>query len=246
LNISHGAQNLNNTSLTSPETLIEASALCRTYHRGSEEVHAIEDASFNIPDGAFALLIGPSGSGKSTLLNLISGIDRPTSGSLVVCGNKLNDLKETQLDDFRRKYIGFVFQFNNLLPNLNAVENVALPLVAKGTSWREARSRAHDELSELGLARRANHRPFELSGGEQQRVALARATISRPDIVLADEPTGDLDAKSASMVIELMISINHELGVTFLLATHNTKLQTSATQIIALSDGRVNPNTGAA
>jgi ABC-type lipoprotein export system ATPase subunit len=236
---------LKNTSPTSSETLIEASALCRTYHRGSEEVHAIEGASFKIPSGAFTLLVGPSGSGKSTLLNLISGIDRPTSGSLVVNGQKLGELTETQLDNFRGRNIGFVFQFNNLLPNLDAVENVALPLVAQGTSWKKARARAFDELSTLGLSHRAKHRPFELSGGEQQRTALARAVVSRPALVLADEPTGDLDAQSADSVIGLMASINDQLGVTFVLATHNLQLKSKASQVFELSNGRLQSGSGA-
>ena len=209
-------------------------------------MHAVENVTFSIPSGAFALLVGPSGSGKTTLLNLISGIDRPTSGSLIVHGQKLNKLAEAELDTFRGKNIGFVFQFNNLLPNLNATENVALPLVAQGMSWKAARVHAFDELNSLGLSQRATHRPFELSGGEQQRVALARAVITRPAIVLADEPTGDLDAESAEAVIELMATMNHDMGVTFLMATHNMELRTRATQIIELSNGRVSSMASAA
>jgi ABC-type lipoprotein export system ATPase subunit len=208
-------------------------------------VHAVENATFSIPSGAFALIVGPSGSGKSTLLNLISGIDRPTSGSLVVDGQNLNDLTEAELDTFRGKKIGFVFQFNNLLPNLNANENVALPLVAQGMRWRAARAQALEDLESLGLSQRAAHRPSELSGGEQQRVALARAVITRPAIVLADEPTGDLDAASGNAVIELMAALNQNLGTTFLMATHNLELRTRATQIIQLSNGRLSSMTGA-
>lgn len=246
LEVSQREGHLQSRKNAPPPILIEATALSRTYRRGSETVHALEAATFTIPSGSFALLIGPSGSGKSTLLNLISGIDRPTSGSLQVCGQELNDLSETQLDDFRRSYIGFVFQFNNLLPNLDALENVALPLVAQGKSWSAARARALEELTALGLSDRTHHRPFELSGGEQQRVALARAVIARPAIVLADEPTGELDAKSAHAVIEVMAAMNQDLGVTFLMATHNMQLRTRATKIIELSNGRVYSRAGAA
>lgn len=209
-------------------------------------MHAIENASFSIPSGAFVLIVGPSGSGKSTLLNLISGIDRPTSGSLVVHGQNLSDLTEAELDTFRGNKIGFVFQFNNLLPNLSAIENVALPLVAQGMRWKVARAQAFEDLKSLGLSQRATHRPYELSGGEQQRVALARAVITRPTIVLADEPTGDLDAISTNAVIELMVALNHDMGVTFLMATHNMELRTRATQIIQLSNGRISSTVGAA
>lgn len=217
---------------------IQAHALTRTYRRGSEDVHALLDVTLSIPPAAFAVVLGPSGSGKSTLLNLIGGIDRPTGGELTVDGQALHTLNERQLDAYRREYVGFVFQFNNLLPNLNALENVALPLVAQGRSWAQARAQAGAQLQALGLGPRVGHRPAELSGGEQQRVALARAVVSRPALVLADEPTGDLDQESAEVVLDLMSSLNRELGATFVIATHNPRLESRATHVIELRNGR--------
>jgi putative ABC transport system ATP-binding protein len=220
---------------------IQAHALTRTYRRGSEDVHALLDVTLAIPPSSFAVVFGPSGSGKSTLLNMIGGIDRPTSGQLSVDGLELHAMTERQLDGYRRDYVGFVFQFNNLLPNLDALENVALPLVAQGHGWARARRQAGDQLAALGLSNRAGHRPAELSGGEQQRVALARAVVARPALVLADEPTGDLDLESAEMVLGLMSSLNRDLGATFVIATHNPRLESHATQVIELASGRLAP-----
>jgi len=222
-------------------SFVQTQSLTRTYRRGSEDVHALLDVTLAIPPSAFAVVFGPSGSGKSTLLNLIGGIDRPTSGGLRVDGVELSALTERQLDRYRRDHVGFVFQFNNLLPNLDALENVALPLVAQGQSWARARSQARDQLTALGMGDRVGHRPAELSGGEQQRVALARAVISGPDLVLADEPTGDLDSKSAETVLDLMSSLNQDLGATFVIATHNPRLESRATQVIELTNGRMSP-----
>jgi ABC-type lipoprotein export system ATPase subunit len=231
----------NEVSSASPRAYIQTNALSRTYRRGSEDVHALLDVTLAIPESAFAIVLGPSGSGKSTLLNLIGGIDRPTSGELRVNGLELHTQTERQLDEYRRDHVGFVFQFNNLLPNLDALENVALPLIAKGRSWSQARSQAGDQLAALGLGERRGHRPAELSGGEQQRVALARAVISRPSLVLADEPTGDLDAKSAEIVLDLMSSLNRDMGATFVIATHNPRLESHATLVIELTNGRMSP-----
>ena len=220
---------------------IQANALTRTYRRGSEDVHALLDVTLTIPPSAFAVVLGPSGSGKSTLLNLIGGIDRPTSGRLQVDGRELHGLTEQQLDAYRRDTVGFVFQFNNLLPNLDALENVALPLIAQGRRWAQARDQARAQLAALGLSDRVGHRPAELSGGEQQRVALARAVVARPALVLADEPTGDLDLDSAEIVLDLMSSLNRDLGATFVIATHNSRLVSRATQVIELTNGRLAP-----
>ena len=222
---------------------VHADALTRTYRRGAEDVHALLEVSLAIRPSAFAVVLGPSGSGKSTLLNLIGGIDRPTSGQLRVDGLELHAMSERQLDGYRRDYVGFVFQFNNLLPNLDALENVALPLVAQGRSWAQARAQAGAQLEALGLGSRVGHRPAELSGGEQQRVALARAVVSRPALVLADEPTGDLDLESAEIVLDLMSALNRDLGVTFVIATHNPRLESRATQVIELTNGRMTPPT---
>jgi len=218
---------------------VQANALTRTYRRGSEDVHALLDVTLAIPPSAFAVVLGPSGSGKSTLLNLIGGIDRPTSGRLQVDGRELHELTEQQLDTYRRDTVGFVFQFNNLLPNLDALENVALPLIAQGRRWAQARDQARAQLAALGLGDRVAHRPAELSGGEQQRVALARAVVARPALVLADEPTGDLDLDSAEIVLDLMSALNRDLGATFVIATHNPRLVSRATQVIELTNGRL-------
>ena len=226
----------------SPQPLIQLDNLARTYRRGSEQVHALSDVTLTIDESAFVVVLGPSGSGKSTLLNLLGGIDRPTSGTLSVGGQDLTAMSEWQLDRFRRDHVGFVFQFNNLMPNLDAVENVALPLVAQGLGWRAARGKAEVQLAELGMSHRQRHRPAELSGGEQQRVALARAVVTRPAIVLADEPTGDLDTDSASTVLDLMAALNHQLGATFVVATHNPALRTLASQIITLANGGLAPS----
>jgi len=235
-----------NEVLAGPPPFVQAEGLTRTYRRGSEDVHALEDLTLAIPRSAFAVVFGPSGSGKSTLLNLIGGIDRPTSGRLWVDAFDLPGMTERQLDGYRREHVGFVFQFNNLLPNLDAVENVALPLVAQGRSWGEACARAREQLLTLGLSRRQRHRPAELSGGEQQRVALARAVITRPALVLADEPTGDLDSESAEAVLELMSSLNRDLGSTFVVATHNPRLESLASQVIELKNGQVSHPGGPA
>jgi ABC-type lipoprotein export system ATPase subunit len=225
-------------SPASRSSFIQANALARTYRRGSEDVHALRDLTLTIPQGALAVVYGPSGIGKSTLLNLLGGIDRPTRGDLTVNGRRLDLLSERQLDLFRRDQIGFVFQFNNLLANLSALENVALPLIAQGRSWKDAQALAHFQLDDLGLARRQSHRPSELSGGEQQRVALARAVVARPALVLADEPTGDLDAKTAESVLDLISDLNQALDVTFVIASHNPRLRDRASQVIDLNDGR--------
>lgn len=220
------------------DTFVHAASLTRTYRRGSEDVHALHELNLSIPRSAIAVVLGPSGSGKSTLLNLIGGIDRPTAGRLRVGELELPQLSEGELDAYRRRHVGFVFQFNNLLPNLDAVENVALPLVAQGTSWNQARAEARIRLQDLGLGPRERHRPSELSGGEQQRVALARAVIARPELVLADEPTGDLDTQSAESVLDLMTALNRDLGTTFIIATHNLRLAAIATQVVELRNGR--------
>ena len=200
-------------------------------------IFAIRDLDLTIARGAFAVVFGPSGSGKSTLLNMIGGIDRPDKGEVWVDDVRLSDLSEMELDRFRRDQIGIVFQFNNLLPNLDAKENVALALVAQGESWKSAIASATLHLERLGLGDRLSHRPAELSGGEQQRVAFARAVVAEPTLVLADEPTGDLDLESAEDVLDLMIDLNQDLGVTLVVATHNQKLRSRASHIIELSNG---------
>ncbi len=221
------------------KALVHARDLGRTYRRGQEEVIALQGLTFDLEPGSFSFVVGPSGCGKSTLLHLLGGIDQPTSGTLIVSGVELDKADESSLAPFRRDHIGFVFQFYNLLPALNAVENVAMPLLARGWGRRAAMVRATELLEEVSLAQRGHHKPAELSGGEQQRVAIARAVIGEPSIVLADEPTGDLDSKTGLSVIELMLDFNRRLNMTFLIATHNQSLCSLGDRLLTLDNGRL-------
>jgi ABC-type lipoprotein export system ATPase subunit len=228
------------TSLLSepaPQNLIQASGLGKVYKRGSEEVNALRNVNLTVRPGEFSVVIGPSGSGKSTLLHLLGGVDRPTRGELHVNGTDLVAASEIALTRFRRDNIGFVFQFYNLLPSLSALDNVMLPLLAKGLMWKEARLRGEAMLDQVGLNHRLKHVPAELSGGEQQRVAFARAVVLEPCVILADEPTGDLDSVSAATIISLMVDLNRRLGVTIIVATHNLSLQKVASRTYELTDG---------
>jgi ABC-type lipoprotein export system ATPase subunit len=219
--------------------IIQTHSLTRIYLRGQERVEALRSVNLSIDQGTFAIILGPSGGGKSTLLHLLGGIDRPTSGSLTVSGTPLDKLNEAELTGFRRDHIGFIFQFYNLLPSISALENVALPLLAKGIKRKEAKERAGILLERVGLNGRARHKPSQLSGGEQQRVTIARAIAGDPTIVLADEPTGDLDAKSSDEVIQLMLDINHDLGTTFVVATHNERFTAFADRLFELRNGKL-------
>lgn len=223
----------------SPTPLVQARDLWKLYHRGQEQVEALCGVSLELDAGRFAFVVGPSGSGKSTLLHLLGGIDRPTSGALTVNGIPLAQANEAALATFRRDNIGFIFQFYNLLPALNALENVALPLLARGSARRAALERAEHLLDQVGLADRRQHKPAQLSGGEQQRVAIARAVIGEPCLVLADEPTGDLDEAATQSVMTLMLDLNHRLGTTFLVATHNEALCPLGDQEWALHNGQL-------
>ncbi|RPI29889.1 MAG: ABC transporter ATP-binding protein [Chloroflexota bacterium] len=222
-------------------SLIHACGLCKTYRRSQVQVEALRGVNLEIPKGAFVVIAGPSGSGKTTLLHLLGGIDRPTAGQLCIDGYALEHARETELTRFRRDRIGFIFQFYNLLPSLNALDNVILPLLARGWSWKKAGPRGQAVLRQVGLQGRAHHKPGELSGGEQQRVAIARALVVEPALVLADEPTGDLDSITASGVIQLMVSLNRQLGVTFVIATHNLEICQFATHTYEMRDGKLAP-----
>jgi putative ABC transport system ATP-binding protein len=205
--------------------VIEISNVSRLYSRGADEVHALEDVSLSIPAQRFVALMGPSGSGKSTLLNLIAGLDRPTRGSVTVAGRRLDTLDEDELAEFRAAHVGFVFQFFNLIPVLTAQENVELPLLLTHLPKRERRERALTALRVVGLAERASHLPRQLSGGEQQRVAIARAFVSDPELIVADEPTGDLDAKNAEATLELLRMLRRDFGKTVVMVTHDPRAE---------------------
>jgi putative ABC transport system ATP-binding protein len=222
--------------------MISIHQLHKTYHRGTESVEAVSGIDLEIKKGEFVVILGPSGGGKSTLLNLISGIDHPTSGTVTIDGFALERASEEDLTRFRRDHIGFVFQFYNLLSALNAVENVCLPLMAKGIAFKQAKVKAVPILTRMGLQNRLNHLPSELSGGEQQRVAIARSIIGEPELILADEPTGDLDSQTAQEIATLMHELNKQLGLTFVVATHNLRLAENADRVFELRDGKIRPN----
>jgi ABC-type lipoprotein export system ATPase subunit len=221
------------------EPIIYTHALSRVYQRGQEKVTALSNVSLEITKGSFVIIFGPSGGGKSTLLHLLGGIDRPTSGTINVGGLELETMSESVLTRFRREHIGFIFQFYNLLPSLNALENVALPLLAQGIHKGKALERASTLLKRVGLNGRSLHKPSQLSGGEQQRVTIARAIAGEPTIVLADEPTGDLDAKSSEEVVQLMLEINRDLGTTFVVATHNERFRSLTDCLFELHNGEL-------
>ena len=227
-----------------PNSLIQVRGLRRVYRRGQVQVEALRGVDLDIPAGAFVVIVGPSGSGKTTLLHLLGGIDRPSAGQICIGGQSIEGASEAELTRFRRDHVGFVFQFYNLLPSLNALDNVILPLLAKGWAWKKASERGQAMLRQVGLQARGQHKPGELSGGEQQRVAIARALVTEPAMVLADEPTGDLDSVSAREVVELMAGLNRGLGVTFVIATHNLELCRYATHTYEMNDGRLTTGAG--
>ena len=217
--------------------MIEVRDVSRVYRRGADEVHALEHVSLRIERGRFAALMGPSGSGKSTLLNILAGLDRPTSGVVEVAGQRLGDLSEDQLAAFRARHVGFVFQFFNLIPVLTARGNVELPLLLTKLGKADRRTRAETALRVVGLAERADHKPGELSGGEQQRVAIARAFVTDPEIVVADEPTGDLDAKNAVEILALLRDLAREFGKTVVMVTHDPRGEAYVDEIHHLDKG---------
>lgn len=230
---------------TDPSTLIEVAGLGKVYRRGSDEVAALRNVHLSVSKGEFLVIVGPSGSGKSSLLHLLGGIDRPSQGSLRVNGVDLVAASQAALTRFRRDNIGFVFQFYNLFPSLNALDNVSLPLLAGGLGWSAARQRGAAMLEQVGLAHRQKHTPAQLSGGEQQRVAIARALVVEPCVILADEPTGDLDSASAEHILALMRDLNQRLALTFIVATHNLVLLKAASRACRLVDGLLSPLSGA-
>ena len=211
----------------------------KLYRQGETEITALAGITLDIPKGSFAVIMGPSGSGKSTLLHLIGGLDRPTSGDLMVDGRLVGQMSDDQVTLFRRTTIGFIFQFFNLLPTLSALENVALPLVLDGRPKVEADRRAQVLLEKMGLDKRRDHLPEELSGGEIQRVAVARALAFDPPILLADEPTGNLDSKNGAAILELLKQINRQDGCTVVMVTHSQEAARCGDRTILLRDGTV-------
>jgi ABC-type lipoprotein export system ATPase subunit/ABC-type lipoprotein release transport system permease subunit len=218
---------------------IQLGNICRQYHLGSTEVNALKNIDLEIDQGDFVALVGTSGSGKSTLLNLIGGLDRPTSGEISFLDLSLHCATEEELTTHRRYNVGFIFQTFNLLPRLTALENVALPLMLSGVSLAERERRARELLMRVGLGHRLNHRPTEMSGGEQQRAAIARALVNNPKLILADEPTGNLDTSTGAEVMSLLRELNTERGVTLIVVTHDPEIATFAGRIVHLRDGEI-------
>ncbi len=218
--------------------MIEVENLIKVYRRGEIEVIAIRDVTLKINKGEFALLIGPSGSGKTTFLHLIGGIDRPTAGKIMVNGRNIAFFNDKQLTEYRRKEVGMVFQFFNLIPTLTALENVMLPMQFIGKSREERKRRAEELLKMVGLWERRDHYPDEMSGGEQQRVAIAVAMANDPPIILADEPTGELDTETGMEIIKLFKKLNDD-GKTVIIATHDMRLKEYATRILEIQDGKI-------
>src|SRR6266487_1033367 len=214
-----------------PETagpMVDVREVRKVYRRDAEELTVLDGIKLQVPEGDFVALMGPSGSGKTTLLNLIAGIDRPTSGQVIVAGTDVAQLSESALALLRSHNIGFIFQFYNLIPELHATENVELPLLLTSLSKKERRERATTALKVVGLADRAHHYPRQLSGGQEQRVAIARAIVTDPKVLVADEPTGDLDAKSAEEILQLIEVLNREHKKTVVMVTHDPRAATRA------------------
>ena len=220
-------------------SVLMASAVSRVFGSGETTVTALSDVSLSVSEGDFLAVTGRSGSGKTTLLNLLSGLDRPSTGSVYFRGDDLSQLREADLVDMRRHRIGFVFQSFGLMPLLSAQENVELPLHIGGLSWRERRQRAAESLRAVGLGTRSRHRPFELSGGEQQRVSIARALVTQPEVVFADEPTGELDASTARSIAETLAEVAASKRATVIVATHDLDLAATAQRRLDLVDGQV-------
>lgn len=222
----------------STSTLIQTHALHKTFTMGRERVHALVDVELTVDKGQFCTLMGPSGSGKSTLLYLIGGLDRPSSGEISVAGQSIQQMDENALAQYRRNTIGFIFQSFNLIPSLSALENVAFPLRFSGIPRRERLVKAYDLLNRVGLGERIYHRPTELSGGQQQRVAVARSLVNDPPLILADEPTGNLDSNSGNSIMSLLSEM-HQNGRTVLVVTHDPRMTHFATQTVYMMDGKI-------
>jgi putative ABC transport system ATP-binding protein len=220
-------------------TLIDIRHISKSYTRGQQVVPVLTDINLEIKSGEFIALMGPSGSGKSTLLNLIAGIDKPDAGELLIGGVDITQLGESELADWRSDNIGFIFQFYNLMPVLTAYENVELPLMLTSLSRSERRKRVELALSLVGLSDRVKHYPNELSGGQQQRVAIARAIVTDPVVLICDEPTGDLDRKSAADVLAMLRKLNEELGKTIVMVTHDPRAGDSARHVTYLDKGQL-------
>ncbi|MBM42387.1 MAG: macrolide ABC transporter ATP-binding protein [Acidobacteria bacterium] len=226
--------------MTTPDTLaVETEHLWKTYTQEAEEVHAVHDVSLTVERGEFTALAGPSGSGKTTLLNVIGGLTRPTSGKIRVAGQELTDMSNQELAELRLDQVGFVFQAYNLLPVLTAMENAEFPMLLQAVDAAERRARVQALFERTGMVGLEDRRPGKLSGGQQQRVAVVRAVASKPALVLADEPTANLDSAASAALLDMMVELNNDLGVTFVFATHDARVMERSRRLVQMVDGRV-------
>src|SRR5574341_904711 len=221
------------------ELIIQATGVQKAYHTGQVSVQALRGVDLSVQRGEMVAVMGPSGCGKTTLLNCLSGLDTADNGSIRIEGVPLSDMSDRERTDYRARRMGFVFQFYNLLPVLSAVENVELPLLVSGVGPREARKRALEALAQVGLAARSHHRPSELSGGERQRTTIARSLVNQPAIVWADEPTGDLDSETANEIMDLLVRLNKDQKLTFILVTHDRQVGARCGRVVRMRDGLI-------
>ncbi|MCG1011357.1 ABC transporter ATP-binding protein [Tepidanaerobacter sp. GT38] len=219
--------------------MIHLKNISRSYKNGQVLIEALKDVNLSIEEGEFVSIMGPSGSGKSTLLNILGCLDKPTSGTYEIAGRRVEKMGDNQLADIRNQLLGFVFQSFHLLPDLNALENVELPLIYRGLGGKERRKRSIEALKSVGLEKRIYHRPSQLSGGEQQRVAIARAIVGNPKVILADEPTGALDSKTSETIMEIFQELNKERGITIVQVTHEKNIAQYGKRIYHLLDGKI-------
>ena len=225
--------------MNNSQILLSAKNLCKTYNEGKMVTEVLKNVSFDIHSKSLLAIIGSSGSGKSTLLHLLGGLDKPTSGEIIFKSQQLNQLSEKEKAHLRNQEIGFVYQFHHLLPDFSALENVAMPLLISGAKPNDAKKRAMAMLESVNLVKRANHRSSELSGGERQRVAIGRALINNPALVMADEPTGNLDKTTADSIFDLLISLNRDHGTAFLVVTHDLELANKLDNQLIMRDGQL-------